>query len=259
MKKIKLVAVASLSLLYTIFCSAQITQPVAGGRFEATHTYKGWTDPALDHNRLLQQRNEEGKYKLIGPYKVVGSSFLFGEKNKGNVYSPTEKAINISISYNTFNQEVEFYSSSNPDNPLVKEPGTLDSFIIQANTELGIMTPLKFIYGAALGSNDKAYFQEVATGGRFTLYKRYKSELDYVSTNYVQSELRQFNLEYEYFYTDTQGKGLKKLKANASSIIKEFKSVKDLSGIVTSDNLTLEKEATLKKTFDLLNEPGRGF
>ncbi|MEQ1676203.1 MAG: hypothetical protein ABL876_05870 [Chitinophagaceae bacterium] len=232
---------------------AQITQPVGGTPYTPTHTYTGWTDPALNHNRLLQQRNEEGKYKLIGAYKVIGSSFLFGEKNKGDVFSATEKAYNISVSYNTFNQELEFYSTSNPDKPLVKEPGSLDSFIIQQNKELGIGNPLKFIYGPLLGTSDKSYYLEVAAGERFTLYKRYKSELDYVSTNYVQSELRQFNLEYVYFYADKESKGLKKLKINASAIIKEFKSVKDLSGIINSDNLTVNQEDELRKIFEALN------
>ncbi len=216
-------------------------------------TFTGWTDPALNHNKLLQQHNETGGYIIIGPYKVIGNSFLFGEKNKGNVFSASEKAYNISISYNTFNQELDFYSTSNPDKPLVKEPGSLDSFTILPGKDIAITSPLNFIYGPLLGTTDKFYYMEVATGERFNLYKRYKSELDYVSTNYVQSELREFDLQYEYFYADKEGKGLKKLKINASAIIKEFKSVKDLSGIVNSDNLTVNQEDELRKIFEALN------
>ena len=94
---------------------------------------------------------------------------------------------------------------------------------------------------------------ELFTGKRYSLYKRYKSDLGYVSTNYVQSELRQFDLLFDYFYTDTEGKGVKKLKPNVSSIIKEFKSVKDISSVLTNDAFAVNPDDALKKAFDFLN------
>ncbi len=215
---------------------------------------RGWTDPALNHNKLIQQQTGDGVYKLIGSYKVVGTQFLFGEHHKGDLFPTQAKAYNIFVSYNTYNQEVEFYSTSNPDKPLVKEPGEVDSFVIQQNIELGIANNLKFIYGTHLGTDDKYFFQQVYAGNRFSLYKRYKSELGYVSTNYVQSELRQFDLIFEYYYTDTNKKGIKKLKSNASSVIKEFKEVKDLSGVVTVEDFDTNREAALQKVFEYLNK-----
>ena len=220
---------------------------------------RGWTDPALNHNKLLQQKTSEGMYKMIGTYKVVGSSFLFGEHHMGDMFAPEAKAYNIFISYNTYNQEVEFYSTSNPDKSLVREPGTLDSFIIHQNIELGILHPLKFVYGSVLGVKDKYYFQEICPGKRFSLYKRYKSDLAYVSTNYVQSELRQFDLDYEYYYSDSEGKGLKKLKPNAASVIKEFKDVRDLSSEISVDDFTANPEAAFCKVFGSLNQVKKGF
>lgn len=210
-------------------------------------------DLAINHNRLLREKNGEGVYKLIGTYKVIGTSYLFGEKNKGDIYSTDAKAFNIALSYNTYNQEVEFYSSSNPDKPLVKLPGELDSFVIQPNPELDITSPLKFIYGSHLGSTEKAYFQEVYAGAHFSIYKRYKSELDYVSSNYIQSELRQFELTREYYYYDAVKKIIKKIKPNSSAVIKEFKDVKDLSGIVAPDAFTTNPDAAFVKLFNYLN------
>lgn len=215
---------------------------------------RGWTDPALNHNKLIQQQTGDGVYKMIGSYKVVGTQFLFGEHHKGDMFSTQAKAYNIFISYNTYNQEVEFYSTSNPDKPLVKEPGEVDSFIIQQNIELGIANNLKFINGTHLGTDDKYFYQEVYAGNRFSLYKKYKSELGYVSTNYIQSELRQFDLTFEYYYTDTQKKGIKKLKSNASSVIKEFKEAKDLSGVVTVEEFDTNREGALQKAFQYLNK-----
>jgi hypothetical protein len=227
-----------------------------GGTQPDTH---GWTDPALEHNKLIQQHTSDGMYKMIGTFKVVGSSYLFGEHNKGDMFATEAKAYNIFISYNTYNQEVEFYSSGNPDKPLVKDPGTLDSFTIQQNIDLGITTNLKFVYGSILGSKDKYYFQEVCMGRRFNLYKRYKSELGYVSTNYVQSELRQFDLEYEYYYTDTESKGIKKIKPNSYNVIKEFKDILDLSAVISADDFAANPEAAFCKAFGSLNQVNKGF
>jgi hypothetical protein len=214
----------------------------------------GYTDFALDYSRLIIAKTPGGVYQLIGPYKVVGTSFLLGEKNKGDLFSPEAKAYNISLSYNTYNQQVEFYSTSNPDKPLVKEPGTVDSFILHENPGQFITHPLKFIYGARLGSSEKSYFLELYAGPKYSVYKRYKSDLGYVSTNYIQSELREFDLEYEYFYKDTSKPGLKKLKTNASSIISEFKNVKDISPVFTVDDFSVDQEAALRKAFEYLNK-----
>lgn len=212
-----------------------------------------YADNALKYNRLMIEKTAEGVYKMVGTYKVIGTSYLFGEKNKGDLFSTEAKAYNISLSYNTYNQEVEFYSSSNPDKPLVKEPGDVDSFTIHQNIESGITSELKFVYGSLIGSKEKAYFLEVYKGGKYSLYKRYKSDLGYVSTNYIQSELRQFDLSYEYFYTDGDAKTIKKIKANGSSVIKEFKDIKDLSPVVNNDDFIANPEDALRKVFEYLN------
>ena len=210
-------------------------------------------DNALNYNRLIIEKTSEGMYKLIGAYKVIGTSYLFGEKNKGNLFSTEAKAFNVFLSYNTYNQEVEFYSTANPDKPLIKETGTVDSFFINSNESLGISSALKFVYGSHLWSSEKAYFKEIYAGKRVSLYKRYKSDLGYVSSNYVQSELRQFDLLYDFFYTDSETKTIKKLKLNSSSINKEFKSIKDVSSTIDNDELSANPEEALKKVFAYLN------
>ena len=121
-------------------------------------------DNALNYNKLIQNSTEEGVYKMIGSFRVIGTSYLFGNRNKGDLFTTESKAYNISLGYNTYNQELEFYSTSNPDNALIKEPGTVDSFIIHSNVSVGLNNPLKFIYGTHLGTDDKFYFQEVYKG-----------------------------------------------------------------------------------------------
>lgn len=224
-------------------------QPDSWGR--PSPDSRAWTDPALNHNNLLIG---EGKYQLVGPYKVKGSSYLLGQKHRANLFSATEKAWNIFISYNTYNQEVEFYSTSNPNVPLVKEPGTLDSFVVLENASAGIVSSMKFIYGPGLNIKDKSYYQQLYSGPQYSLYKRYKAELDFDGTNYGQSELRIFTLKYEYYYSNPGSKGLKKLKPGISNLISEFKEVKDLSAVVNNEAFTTNPEGEMQKAFDVLNK-----
>lgn len=241
MKLLQIIVAGSWMLFANTHTSAQSTLPA-------------YADNALKYNRLMVEKTGEGMYKLIGIFKVIGTSYLFGERNKGDLFSAEAKGYNISLSYNTYNQELEFYSTSNPDKPLVKEPGTVDSFIIHSNLSMEIIHPLKFVYGSHLGSSDKAYFLEIFAGKRFSVFKKYKSDLGYVSSNYIQSELRQFDLHYEYYYKDNEKEGLKKLKTNASSIIKEFKNIKDISAVFTDEDFTVDQEAALRKAFEYLNQ-----
>lgn len=257
----KFLLLCILSIINTVNAdSQQLGHPVAITQNNGTAAIvstapdsRAWTDPALNHNKLLQQ-NQNGGYQLIGTYKVIGSSYLFGQHHKADMFAAEAKAYNIFISYNTYNQEVEFYSTSNPDQPLVKEPGTVDSFTIHQNIELGITTALKFVYGSHLGIKEKSYFQEVYKGSKYSLYKRYKSDLGYASGNYLQSDLRQFDLIYDYFYSESEKPGLRKLKTNYSSISKEFKDKKDISSVFTTEEFTVNQEAALSKAFEYLNQ-----
>lgn len=214
---------------------------------------RGWTDPALNHNKLLQQTVEEGRYILIGTYKVKGSPYLFGGNQNADLFTPTEKAYNITISYNTYNQEVEFTSTSNPTTPLVKEPGEVDSFTIKQDIGKGMTQDLKLVYAKLLGSSEKTYYQELEKGSRFSLYKRYKSDLGYVPDNYVQPELRQFDMLVDYYYYDAEKKTLKKIKVNHAAVIKEFKNEKDITPATSKEDFSANPEISLRKIIRYLN------
>jgi len=236
--------------------SQSITQPVGYTVPAPSYffTVDPAPDPALSHSRLLREKTGgEGFFRQIGIYRVKGSPFLFGGKNKGDMYSKEAKAYNIYLSYDTYFQNVGFLSTSNPDQALIKEPGDIDSFILHVNTDLLIHAPAKFIYGPHLGSKEKSYFQEIYAGPKYSVYKKYKSELGVVSDNYIQSELRQFDLIVEYVYTDTEKK-MKKVKPNAFGVIKEFKKVKDLSGLISDEIFTTNTEEAFRKTFEYLNQ-----
>src|SRR5215212_5026669 len=106
---------------------------------------QGYIDPAQSSMESFVQRFGE-TYTLVGTFKVKGRPYLYGEKIDGDMFSSKEKAYNISLSYNTYNQELAFISADNANQPLVKTPGEIDSFVLRAGRNNGIENDLKFIY-----------------------------------------------------------------------------------------------------------------
>ncbi len=219
---------------------------------DAIAQQSSYFDPAQAYNRLLIEKNN-GTYTRVGNFKVIGTSYLYGEKNKGDIYGTNETGNDILLSYDTYTQNVYFFPASTPGVSLTKEPSSLDSFKIKKNPAVSLEEDITFVYGTIIGATDKSYYQVIAKGKKANLYKRYKAELGVVSTNYIQSELRQFNILVEYYYTDSTGKGTKKLKIAAKNLAKEFASIKDLSSFINSDELNEFRDRELVRIFHELN------
>jgi hypothetical protein len=251
----QLFPVLLVSLLSIATVSAQLTNPVGYTVPAPDYNFKfdPAPDPAMRHNRLLQDRTDDGVFTQVGAYKVKGSPNLFGGRIEGNMFGGTTKAYNIYLNYNTYNQELGFYSTSNPVSALYKEPGEVDSFFLLANKDAGIDAPLKFIYGSHIGSKEKSFYQEVYKGKQYSVYKKYKSELAYVSENYIQPDLRRFDLVAEYFYTGPDKK-LKKIKQGTANVVKEFKDVKDLKNVVADDAFSMNTDGAFKRMFEYLDK-----
>lgn len=213
-----------------------------------------YTDPAAAYLRLLLEKGQEGTVQQIGAYKVRGTSYLFGEKLIGNAYKGGERALNVSLSYNTYSQQLEVYQN-NQVSPLVFTPAEADSFRLLASEQTAFKEDLLFIRSGLIDSLGKRkFFQEVAKGSRFSLYKAYKCELALPKDNYIQGDLRDFELLYEYYYVDATKPGLRKLKTTAGNLKKEFKDIADVSIFVNSDEFVTNTEKVLVKIFDSIND-----
>jgi hypothetical protein len=211
-----------------------------------------YSDPATAYMRLLLEKSGEGSYQQIGNFKVVGTSYLYGPKLAGDIYTPKEKATNIQLSYNTYNQQIEAYQN-NSERPIIMKLAEVDSFRLIAARNADFKEDLLFVNATKLDPSKKFFGQVVASGKRFNLYKAYKSELGYVSTNYVQSELRQFDLNFDYYYSDSAKAGLKKLKVTPGGLKKEFNEIADITTFANDEELGTNPEYALRKIFTVLN------
>src|SRR4051794_28622105 len=93
-----------------LFCINLFLPVIISSAFAQALSY---TDPATAYARILMEKSGEGSYRQISNYKVTGSPYLFEEKLSGNIYTPTEKALNVQLSYDTYYQVVEIYQGNN--------------------------------------------------------------------------------------------------------------------------------------------------
>ena len=111
--------------------------------FSATAQQLSYSDPAISYQRILLEKSGEGTFQQIGNFKVTGTSFLYGGNQKGNIYTPKEKAESATISYNTYNQQVHVLQQGQ-DKELVMALKEVDSFELFVNDKSGTQV-LNFI------------------------------------------------------------------------------------------------------------------
>jgi hypothetical protein len=215
-------------------------------------TRNTYLDPAqrFSHMLLESQRNS---YVVISNYKVQGTPYLFGPQHSGTLYANQTNGRSASINYNTYYQQLEMFDSLNGGKPYVIKAADLDSFTYSYELD-GRKDELHFISSKIIDPVSSCFFQVLHGEGRFRLYKKYFSELGIVPTNIVQSNLKQFDLNYSYYYLDTETKELKKLKARPVSIIKEFRSIRDVSPVINEDLFSSNPESYLIEVFRTLNQ-----
>jgi hypothetical protein len=213
-----------------------------------------YTDPGAGYMKLMLEKGSEGSYQLVGNFKVKGTSFLFGEKIKGSAYAGNDKSENINLSYNTYNQKLDISLNGSNTN-FSKTPSELDSFILNKSGSQYFKEDLLFYSSKIVQPTFKdCFLQVIYHGDRFSFYKAYTSSLDYVSTNYIQSELRQFTLEYVYYYFDAQTKALKKVKLSRKRIADEFSDIMDVSSYLDDELFNSQPEKAMQIMFEALNK-----
>jgi hypothetical protein len=212
-----------------------------------------YIDPAKAYNKMMLDKNGEGaNIERVGNFKVKGTSLYFGGSLKGTVFTKERAFPDVLISYNSYNQFVDIYDNSNT--PIAtKKFNELDSFKVKINTS-EFNTNSTFISSLVLQSNDNCFFQVLSLGNKYSLYKKYHTDLGIVTENQFQADLRQFDLLTDYYYSESGVKGIKKIKLTNNGIIKEFKLIKDVSKIVEEGSLIFNPEGLLLNVFEEINK-----
>lgn len=200
---------------------------------------------------LMDNANNANSYQRIGNFKVIGNPNLFGGMQLGDVFFKNGTVKNIMVSYDTYRQQLTIHSGAE-EQALIDQLEQLDSFTLKANDTTFYNTDQKFMSASQFDSTKFVYVQRIVIGPRFTLYKAYQSSLSIVTTNYAQADLRQFDLNYEYYYTDVKNPGFNSLKANSKGVKKEFNEVENISNIVEAAGFRFNghPEPSLVKVFN---------
>jgi hypothetical protein len=219
----------------------------------ANAQFLSYLDPAAAYNRIILDQNDRGStYDMIGQYKVIGTPNLYGE-SWGDVFaSDNNSSKKIKFRYNTYSQTIEIMVNEKGQF-LKKKMEDIDSFTILATNESYVKSNLLFVRGTILDDTKNNFMQIVSIGKNMNLYKAYFTKLGIVSTNYVQSELRQYDLLHEYYYScPSSFSGLKKIKLNKNWVRKEF-SKYDVN-VITDKGFSQNSENFLKEIFLKINE-----
>ncbi len=222
--------------------------------FKADSQALSYTDPAAGYLKIILEKGSEGTYQQVGNFKVIGTSYLYGERLNGSAFAKNEKSENVGLSYNLYKQQLDVYPNQS-NFAIIKPADEIDSFVMYKSASQYIKEDLSF-YTSRLFDNNlpDCFLLMVQNGERFKLFKSYKATLDFVSTNYIQSELRQFSIDYTYYYYDVKSRGLKKIKLTKKKIAEEFASIMDVSEILDHQSISTNPEQTLKAIFEQLNK-----
>lgn len=234
----KFTFIFSLSLFICFNCNAQASS---------------YSDPAAAYLKVILEKGSDGTYQQIANFKVIGTSNLYGEKLPASIYTKSEISENINLSYNTYNQQVDVYLNES-DNIISKYASEVDSFIIYHSNSSYYKDDLLFYSSKLVSPSAKdGFYQVLIIGPKFNLYKYYSANLDIVSSNYIQSDLRQFNLEYNYYFLKNSTNEFKKIKPSRKKVIEEFSNIVDLSSSIDYEEMNNNPEIALKKVFNILN------
>jgi len=228
--------------------SSQFSLPAAGlpqtmASWDVAKTYSAWA---------ISNYQNQNSFRRIGAYKVKGTPYLYGAAYKADVYTNTQVGANVIVAYDTYDQHLEVFDKGNKQS-ITKDGTEIDSFYLRADSNTLFKEDLFFVNSKLFAPSTKSIFlQEVAKGSKYSLYKAYRSDLGMVSENYVQSELRQFDLKIDFYYVDNTTKKFTKLKTTLKALKSEFKGVV-VDDFVSSEGLNSNPEDELHKFFMLLN------
>ena len=243
--------------------SLAISQTIPGNGIYVDPSRFALPVPAVQQTFALSERplgyaaynpitdNQGNSYIRIGGYRVKGSPYLFSQNVHGYIFLTKNNGVATELAYDTYNQQLQFYI------PETQQTGTekledVDSFYISKD-ENTVKQNMVFINARIIDPSKKYFLQKLVGGNKYSLYKLNKSELQIPSDNYVESDLREFDLEQQYFYLEKGGKALKKIKPSFRFLKNEFKDV-TIDNMVNDAELSNDPDIALQMFFLKLDD-----
>jgi hypothetical protein len=231
--------------IYALFIVYLLSFGLANAQFNS------FLDPAVAYNKILLDKGYRGTYQNIGAFKVTGSPYIYGETMKGDVYHNGKVAKDVVYKINNYSKSLQI-ATDVPGQYFMVSIDDLDSLVLPAAKNEFLNANLTFISSKTLDSKKNCFLEQLQRGNRYTLFKSYTTELAIPADNYIQSDLREFKLEVEYFYADNQMPGtLSSLKTNKKALIKTFKE-SNAAEILDNMSLTGNMDLALAKFFNFL-------
>lgn len=195
-------------------------------------------DPIINYNTQMAE-NWAGEYIRIGPYKVKGSLFLFGESLKGNLtYAGGKQVSDANILYDLYNQR----AGLDVKKDIFEADLPLQEFVVEVPEKYGQNNKLLFRNAAAYGDKIKGYFNVLDDGDKLVFLKLFKTKLLPDPTNTMDKETKLAEQYSEYYMYDKATLELRKVKLKEKDILKSMGDDKQVAAYLSKKKLDLSKE-----------------
>lgn len=200
-----------------------------------------YVDPAQAYNRLVLEQGGN-TYEQLGNYKVKGIKYLYGGNLTTNIYAGGTTLEGVTSSFDTYTQNLEENASGMTKRIIVNG---VDSFEMILKDK----SKVQFIAAKYVDAAKKGYFQLVHRGNTVCLYKYYESVLAIPSDNYVNGQLREYNLQTTYYFKEHTQASFTLLPNNFRGIAKAVKSKVDITTITSKEEYNQNIEQSLLTIF----------
>ncbi|HUS00113.1 MAG TPA: hypothetical protein VMY77_00215 [Chitinophagaceae bacterium] len=232
-------------ILFSGHSFAQSTCPIITDNILGVYS----ADPLNAYNKNIVA-NWNGEYQRIGPYKVKGSPYLFGEAYPGYInYKDGRTSIDKMVYFDVYNYKVGIIEKNNRYEPI--DP--IEDFSISLPQQYG-GKELKFKNAKAFGTSvPKGFFNILEDGKKLTLLKYFKVNLMIDQGNEMNKDARVFEQVYDYYIYNKTSNELQKLKLKEKDIAKVLDNKKFMDEVIHARKIDLTYEGSVISAVSLYN------
>ena len=207
-------------------------------------------DPLGEFNKHVIA-NWNGEYQRIGPYKVKGSSFLFGDSYPGSITYKSGKIARDKMVY----FDIYYYKVGTIEKNIKYDAAEeVQEFTVQLPEQYG-GKELKFRNANAFGASaSKGFFNILEDGKKVALVKYFKVNLMIDQGSELNKDTRVFEQVYEYYIYDKALNELHRIKLKEKDIAKALNNKKFMDEVIHAKKIDLSYEGSVISAISLYND-----